>query len=307
MKIVLFGAGGQVGKELRGTLQPLGELVAFGHAEADFTRPGGVVALLERERPDVVVNAAAYTAVDRAEAEPELAQLVNAETVGAIARAVRGLDALLVHYSTDYVFDGTKAGCHAEDDPTNPLGVYGRTKLEGERLIAEAGPRHLVFRTSWVHAAHGANFVRTILRLARERDTLRVVLDQVGVPTSAPLIARITAAAIARAGASSAGLESGVYHLAPRGATTWFDFARFILAQAHDRGVALRVAPEAVEPIPTSAYPTAARRPANSLLCTAKLTAALGIELPEWQDDAAPVVAALAAEHRPLTPPSPGM
>lgn len=302
MKIVLFGAGGQVGRELVGVLRPLGELAAFSHAEADFTRPDAVVSLLERERPDIVVNAAAYTAVDRAEAEPEMARLVNAETVGAVARAVRALDGLLVHYSTDYVFDGTKAGCHTEDDPTNPLGVYGTTKLEGERLIGEAGPRHLVFRTSWVHAAHGSNFVRTILRLARERDALRVVVDQVGVPTSASLIARITAAAIA---ASPADLDSGIYHLVPRGATTWFDFARFILAEARDRGVALRVAPEAVEPIPTSAYPTAARRPANSLLCTEKLTAALGIPLPEWQDDAAPVVAALATETRPTTP-SPG-
>lgn len=294
MRIVLLGRTGQVGRELERTLPAVGGVAAFDRAGADLERPDAVADLVLGLRPDVVVNAAAYTAVDRAESEPDRARLVNATAVAALAAACRRVDALLVHYSTDYVFDGTQGGPHTETDRPAPLGVYGATKLAGERGLAAAGCRHLVFRTSWVYAAHGANFVRTILRLAGEREELAVVDDQTGAPTSAPLIADVTAAALARA-AAGGGLADGVYHLAPRGAVTWCGFARHVVEMARGLGMPLVLEPERVRPIPTSAYPTAARRPANSLLCTAKLEAALGRTLPAWQDDAAPVLAALAA------------
>jgi dTDP-4-dehydrorhamnose reductase len=297
MRIVLLGRTGQVGRELERTLPAVGEVTAFDRAGADLERPDAVADLILGLRPDVVVNAAAYTAVDRAESEPDRARLVNATAVAALAAACRRVDALVVHYSTDYVFDGTQSGPHTETDSPAPLGVYGATKLAGERGLAAAGCRHLVFRTSWVYAAHGANFVRTILRLAGEREELAVVDDQTGAPTSAPLIAAITAAAVARA-AGGHGLADGVYHLAPRGAVTWCGFARHVLEVARSLGMPLVLEPERVRPIPTAAYPTAARRPANSLLCTAKLEAAIGRTLPAWQDDAAPVLAALAAGRR---------
>jgi dTDP-4-dehydrorhamnose reductase len=295
MKIVLLGTSGQVGGELVPRLAGLGELVACDRASADFTRPETIVALLQRERPQVIVNAVAFTAVDKAESEPDQARLVNATTVAAIAAEAARQDATLVHYSTDYVFDGTKAGPYVETDDPHPLSVYGATKLAGERAVAAAGCRHWIFRTSWVYAARGHNFVRTMLRLARDRDELRIVDDQVGTPTPAALIADVTAAFIGRSGGPTAP-AAGTYHLAPHGETTWCGFARHILATARDLGVELRCPPERVAAIATSDYPLPARRPANSRLCTAKLEAALGTRLPEWQDGVAPVVAALAAE-----------
>ncbi len=301
MTILLLGKNGQVGRELQHSLAPFGRLIACDREAADLERPATLRDLVRRVAPEVVVNAAAYTAVDAAESDADRARAVNAEAVAVLAEESRRLDALFVHYSTDYVFDGTKDGCYEEDDDPRPLGVYGATKLAGERAVTGAGGRHLVFRTSWVHAAHGRNFVRTILRLATERESLSVVDDQTGVPTSAALIAEITAAAIDR-DRQAQPLPSGIYHLAPRGRTTWCGFARFVLEQARGCGLALRVPPEQVQPIPTSAYPTPARRPANSLLCTRKLTAAIGRELPTWQDGVIPVVAALAAEIRHPTP-----
>jgi dTDP-4-dehydrorhamnose reductase len=295
LNILLLGKSGQVGHELCRTLPALGRVVARDRPEIDFERPGDLAALVDREAPDVVVNAAAYTAVDRAEAEPDRARLVNADAVAALAAAVAGRGALFVHYSTDYVFDGTKAGPYVETDAPAPLGVYGATKLAGEQAAATAD-RHYVLRTSWVHGAHGANFVRTILRLAREREELRVVDDQIGVPTGAALLADVTAALIGRATQPGAAPAAGVYHVVPRGCTTWHGFARFILERARDRGLPLRVQPEAVQAIPSSAYPTPARRPLNSRLDTAKIASALGIALSDWQDDAAPVVDALADE-----------
>lgn len=296
MKIVLLGATGQVGRELMRVLPTLGEVVACDRTAADLERPAEVVALLARERPEVIVNAAAYTAVDRAETEPDHAELVNAKAVAAIATEAARRNALLVHYSTDYVFDGTAPGCRRETDEPRPLSVYGATKLAGEQAITAAGGRHWIFRTSWVYAPHGTNFVRTILRLAGERDELAVVADQTGVPTSAWLVARVTGQFLARlAGAPPA---NGLYHLAPRGATTWHGFAQFILQAAHAQGLPLRAPPEAVRPIPTDQYPTAARRPANSLLCTAKLETALAERLANWQDDVASTVAAIAAALR---------
>jgi len=294
LKILLLGKNGQVGHELCRSLPPLGSVAAFDYPEIDFERPAELAALVDREAADVVVNAAAYTAVDRAEAEPDRARLINADAVAALAAAVARRGALLVHYSTDYVFDGTKTGPYVETDAPAPLGVYGATKLAGEQ--AAAAGRHYVLRTSWVYGVHGANFVRTILRLAREREELRVVDDQTGAPTAAALLADVTATLIGRATRPGAAPAAGVYHAVPGGHTTWHGFARFILERARDRGLPLRVQPEAVQAIPSSAYPTPARRPHNSRLDTGKLTAALGIALPAWQDDAAAVVDVLTDE-----------
>jgi len=296
MKIVLLGATGQVGRELLRVLPALGDVVACDRSAADLERPAEVVALLARERPQVVVNAAAYTAVDRAEGEPDRAELVNATAVAAIAAEAARQDALLVHYSTDYVFDGTNPACYRERDAPRPLSVYGATKLAGEQAIAAAGGRHWIFRTSWVYAPHGSNFLRTILRLAGERDELAVVADQTGAPTSAKLIAEVTARFLAQLG--DVPPEHGLYHLAPRGAVTWHGYAQAILTAARDHGLPLRTPPEAVRPLATADYPTAARRPANSLLCTAKLESALADTLANWQDDVIATVAALAATVR---------
>ncbi len=298
MKIVLVGKGGQVGGELIAPLTALGTLSAVDRMTADLERPADVVALLHRERPDVIVNAAAYTAVDKAEAEPERARLVNATAVGAMATAAADLGAVFIHYSTDYVFDGTKTGRYTETDAPNPLSVYGATKLEGEQAVAAAGGRHWIFRTTWVCAAHGHNFIRTMLRLARERDDLRVVDDQWGVPTSAGLIADVTAAFVARI-AAGAEPATGIYHLAPHGETTWCRLARETLAAATTAGVPLRCTPQRVAAITTADYPLPARRPANSRLDTSKLETAMGTRLPEWQDNVAPVIAAIAAELLP--------
>jgi dTDP-4-dehydrorhamnose reductase len=298
MKILLLGASGQVGRELARVLPAVGELVPCDRDAADLERPDEVVALLARERPDAVVNAAAYTAVDRAEGEPERAELVNAGAVAAIAAAAAGQDAILVHYSTDYVFDGSATGCYRETDEPRPLSVYGRTKLAGERAIAAAGGRHYVFRTSWVYAAHGTNFLRTILRLAGERDELGVVSDQRGVPTSAALIAEVTAKVLGRAADPRTTIAGGLYHLAPSGETTWHGYAEFLLAEARNAGLPVRVRPAAVRSLTTSEYPTAARRPANSLLCCEKLETALACRLPSWEDGVVEAVAALAAAGR---------
>jgi len=295
MKIVLFGRGGQVGGELMPRLPACGDLAAYDVEDASFEKPADVVALARAARPDVIVNAAAYTAVDRAEAEADRARTVNAETVAALAAEARRLGAMLVHYSTDYVFDGTKAGPYVEDDAPAPLSVYGRTKLEGEEAITRSGCRHWIFRTSWVYAACGHNFVRTMLKLGRERDELRVVDDQVGAPTPAALIAEVTAEFVRRLGAGRPPTD-GLYHLTPRGETSWCGFTRLILATARDLGLALRCPPERVAAIATADYPLPARRPLNSRLCTAKLEATLGERLPAWEDGVPPVVKAILAE-----------
>jgi dTDP-4-dehydrorhamnose reductase len=294
MKIVILGTSGQVGRETGQVLPAVGNVVAFDQNDADFERPGEVVALLARERPDVIVNAAAYTAVDRAESEPDRARLINATTVEAIAQEARRQDALLVHYSTDYVFDGQNPDGYQETDTPGPLSVYGRTKLAGEEAVTASGCRHYTFRTSWVYATHGANFVKTMLRLAAERDELAVVADQRGVPTSASLIAAVTAEFVRRSALPDASPPYGLYHLTPTGCTTWHAFAVLIITAARDLGMALRVTPERIRPLTTAEYPTAARRPANSLLCTTKLASALARPLPNWEDDVLATVAALA-------------
>jgi dTDP-4-dehydrorhamnose reductase len=300
MKIILFGRGGQVGRELEQVLPSLGHVVAFGREEADLERPDAVQTLLRRESPDIVVNAAAYTAVDKAESEPERARQINADTVGVIATEMARLGGWLVHYSTDYVFDGAKSDSYVETDPTGPLGVYGATKLAGEQLIAASGCQHLVFRTSWVYAAHGSNFIRTILRLSQDREELSVVDDQIGAPTSAARIATVTAAAIRRlAGGEGELPASGIYHLAAAGATSWHGLAKLTVAAARAGGLPLRVDPDRIRPIPSSAWPQAARRPANSRLDTARLRGTFDVTLSPWQDDVRQVVAALIPQATP--------
>ncbi|WP_028101460.1 dTDP-4-dehydrorhamnose reductase [Pseudoduganella violaceinigra] len=281
MKILLIGKNGQVGQELQRTLLPLGELVALGRAELDLGDLAAVRAALAQHAADVVVNASAYTAVDRAEADEAGAQAVNASAVGAMAEYARASGALLLHYSTDYVFDGTKDAPYVEGDATAPQSAYGRSKRAGEEAIAASGCKALVFRTSWVFSAHGGNFIKTMLRLAGERDSLNVVADQFGAPTSAELIADVSALALAayRRGA----LADGIYHLTAAGATSWHGLASYAIARAQARGAAFQVDPARICPIATEAYPLPAKRPKNSRLDTSKLAAALGLQLPDWK------------------------
>jgi dTDP-4-dehydrorhamnose reductase len=286
MKILLLGKGGQVGWELQRALAPLGELVAldFDSSEGlcgDFSQPDAVAATVRRIAPDLIVNAAAHTAVDRAESEPDLARLINAVTPGRIAQEARALGAHLVHYSTDYVFDGSGEAARAEDAPTNPLSVYGRTKLEGEQAIAASGATHLILRTSWVYAARGGNFARTMLRLAKERDRLTVIADQIGAPTGAELLADVTAHAVRTLRVRPE--LSGLYHCVAAGETSWHGYARHVIARARTAGQDIRVADEAIVPIPTTDYPTPAARPLNSRLDTRRLCETFGLVLPHWQ------------------------
>jgi dTDP-4-dehydrorhamnose reductase len=286
MKLLLLGQNGQVGWELQRALAPLGQLVGCDvdsppERRADFTRPEALTALVERVQPDVIVNAAAHTAVDRAEGEPDLARAINATAPGALARAAAARGALFVHYSTDYVFDGSGGAPRDEDSPTAPLSVYGRTKLEGEQQIRAAGGTHLILRTSWVYAARGGNFARTMLRLAAERDALSVIDDQVGAPTGAELLADVTAHALLRVRAAPA--LGGTYHCVAAGATSWHGYARFVIEAARAAGRPVKVAADAVRPIQTAAYPTPAARPLNSRLATHKLQQAFGLVPPPWQ------------------------
>jgi len=286
MKILLLGKNGQVGWELQRSLSLLGELIALdfdstGPWRADFSQPEALAPMIRAIAPDIIVNSAAHTAVDKAESEPDLARAINATAPGVIAREAAALGAWLVHYSTDYVFDGSGDEPRLEDAPTGPLSVYGRTKLEGEELIRASACKHLIFRTSWVYAARGGNFATTMLRLAAERDALNVIDDQIGAPTGADLLADVTAHAL-RCALTQPEL-AGTYHCVAGGATNWHDYARFVIEWARAQGRPVKVAADAVRPIPTSAYPTPAVRPLNSRLSTARLEAAFGVHLPQWQ------------------------
>ena len=286
MKLLLLGKNGQVGWELQRALAPVGELIALdfdspGPLSADFTNPASLAATVRVVRPDVIVNAAAHTAVDRAESEPDLARRLNAEAPAVLAREAASLGAWLVHYSTDYVFDGSGDAARTEDAPTGPLNVYGRTKLEGEEAIRRSGCRHLLLRTSWVYGTRGDNFARTMLRLAQGRDRLSVIDDQIGAPTGAELLADVTAHAIRAAMARPA--LSDTYHLVASGETSWCGYARHVIEFARAAGAPLKVAADAIAAVPTSAYPLPAARPKNSRLDTSRLRDAFGLTLPPWQ------------------------
>ena len=285
MRIVLFGSRGQLGWELQRALAPLGELTALSTDShdwpADFRRPESLAGTLRALRPDLVVNAAAYTAVDRAESEADLAHTVNAAAPAVLAREVVRLGATLLHYSTDYVFDGSGDAPRDEDAPAAPLNTYGRSKLAGEEAVRASGCRHLILRTSWVCAARGANFARTILRLAAERDSLRVVDDQIGVPTGAELLADVSAHALRTLQREPA--RAGTYHVAPAGETHWHAYACRIVDAAAARGRPLKLAARDIQAIPTRDYPSAAARPLNSRLDTTRFREAFGLTLPPWQ------------------------
>lgn len=279
MKILLLGKNGQVGWELQRSLAPLGELIALGSDQANFADLDGLASIVHTLAPDVIVNAAAHTAVDRAESEPELARTVNALAPAVLAEEAKRLNALLIHYSTDYVFDGSGDTPRLETDPTGPLSVYGASKLEGEQFILQSGCKHLIFRTSWVYGARGGNFARTMLRLAQERDSLRVIDDQIGAPTGADLLADVTAHAIRVAQQHPE--VCGLYHLVAAGETSWHGYAGLVLDFARRAGMSLKAA--VIEAVPTSAFPTAARRPHNSRLNTDKLQNTFDLHLPHWQ------------------------
>jgi dTDP-4-dehydrorhamnose reductase len=285
MKILLFGKTGQVGWELQRSLAPLGELIALDSASremcGDFSDPAELARTVRKVAPDVIVNAAAYTAVDKAESEEDLARTVNALAPGALAEEAMRANSWLVHYSTDYVFDGGGDKPWRESDATAPLNVYGATKLEGEQLIQQSGCRHLILRTSWVYGARGGNFIRTMLKLAQERDSLNVIEDQIGAPTGADLLADVTAHAIMFA--QQRPDVSGLYHLVAGGEVSWHDYARFVIDFAARSGFDIKVAPDAINAVPTSAFPTPARRPHNSRMGTAKFKNTFGLYLPDWQ------------------------
>lgn len=269
MKILLTGRDGQVGWELERMLAPLGEIVATGRAQLDLADPDAIRRVVREAKPQVIVNAAAYTAVDKAESEPDLAMRINGDAPGVLAEEAKRLGGLLVHYSTDYVFDGEKGAPYTEDDQPNPINVYGASKLKGERAIQAVGPQHLILRTSWVYATRGNNFLLTMLRMAREGKPLRVVNDQIGAPTPAHALASATAALVPNRD------QSGIFHMTSGGVASWYEFAVEIMETA---GLAAKVIP-----IMTAEYPRPARRPRDSRLDNSKLSAQLGLALPGWQ------------------------
>ena len=289
MNILLFGKGGQVGWELQRSLSVLGQVTAldFDSTEhcGDFSNPAGLADTVRALRPDIIVNAAAHTAVDKAESEPDLARTLNATAPGVLAEEAARLGAWLVHYSTDYVFDGSGERPWVEDDAPAPLSVYGATKLEGEQLIRQAGCQHLILRTSWVYAARGGNFAKTMLRLAQERERLTVIDDQWGAPTSAELLADVTAHALRQL--LKRPEDGGLYHCVAAGETTWHSYAKYVLEHARQAQAAIKIKATEVAPVPTSAFPTPARRPHNSRLNTTRLQTTFGLTLPHWQQGVA--------------------
>ena len=284
MKILLTGKNGQVGFELQRALAPLGTVVSVGTTDCDLADAQAVRRLVQAVQPQVIINPAAYTAVDRAETDAPTARAVNAVAPGILGEEAARLGAFVIHYSTDYVYEGNKAGFYLESDATAPQSVYGQTKLDGEQALAAATAQHLILRTSWVVGAHGGNFAKTMLRLAGDRDELKVVADQWGAPTSAALIADTTAHILRqyqREGTQA--FPFGTYHLAAAGETSWHQYAQFVIGEALARGQVLRAHPDRVLPIPASAYPTPAKRPQNSRLDTQRLRTAFGLHLPHWQ------------------------
>jgi dTDP-4-dehydrorhamnose reductase len=302
MKILLFGRGGQVGWELQRSLSVLGEVVALDFDAAQnpqglcgsFSDPAGLAATVQAVRPDIIVNAAAHTAVDKAESEPEFARSLNALAPGVLAVEAQKINAWLMHFSTDYVFNGSGSTPWKETDATGPLSVYGQTKLEGEQAVA-TNPKHITLRTSWVYAARGGNFAKTMLRLATERDALTVIDDQFGAPTSAELLADVTAHVI-RAVLTKPEL-AGLYHCVATGETNWHGYARFVLETAQTLGWTLKAGPNQVAATSTASYPTPAQRPLNSRLNTTKLQEAFGLTLPHWQNGVARMLTEISGKQ----------
>lgn len=284
--ILVTGKNGQVGWELQRTLAPLGQVIALDAEDMDLSDVDAIRRKVREIAPHIIVNPAAHTAVDKAETEPDLAMSINGTAACVLAEEAKQLDALLIHYSTDYVFDGTKASPYVESDMPNPQSVYGRTKLAGEQAIQAVGGKHLILRTSWVYGVHGGNFVKTILRLAKERSELRIVADQYGAPTWARLLASSTAQVINGYSAE----KSGVYHLTPHGRTNWHEFAEEIVRLARQYDDVLKDKPLVIHPIATHEYPLPAKRPANSSLSTEKIHQTFGLELPQWERDLAECV-----------------
>jgi dTDP-4-dehydrorhamnose reductase len=287
-RVLLLGANGQLGFALGGALKALGEVKALTRSEADFSNAFALrdtlLPFVKKFKPHVIVNAAAYTAVDKAQTEQTIALQVNAQSVGVLAELAQSVNAVLVHYSTDYVFDGAGNTPWSEDDQTNPLSVYGQSKWLGECAVRQHWRRHLILRTSWVVGAHGNNFLKTMLRLAAERDSLKVVADQMGAPTSAEVLAKVTVDVLqTMLPAAQEDARFGTYHLTASGETSWHAYAQYVIAGALKRGAHLTCKPESIEPIPTSAYPLPAPRPANSRLNTEKIRSSFGAELPAWQ------------------------
>ncbi|MCB6184761.1 dTDP-4-dehydrorhamnose reductase [Leeia sp. TBRC 13508] len=283
-KLLILGANGQVGFELKRAMALHGVVTVADRARADFTQPDALANYVVSVSPDVIINAAAYTAVDKAESDVETAHLVNASAVGKLADVAKQLDALLIHYSTDYVFAGTGNLPYQESDPIAPANVYGQTKAEGEVAIRQAGCKHLIFRTSWVYGVHGGNFLKTMLRLAKERESLSVVADQIGAPTSAALIADVTAMVVHQyMQADPTSFSYGIYHLVPSGQTNWHAYAKLAIQTALHAGWPVKVDPDNIQPIPTSAYPVPAKRPAWSVMSNQKLAHTFGLTLPDWQ------------------------
>lgn len=280
MKILLLGKDGQVGRELQRTLLPFGEVLAFNRNQADLENLTELDQLLRAQTPDLIVNAAAYTAVDKAESDQAAAFRINAEAVAVIAEYAFQNNVLFVHYSTDYVFDGQKSGAYVETDSPHPLGVYGLSKRMGEEAIAKSQCSALIFRTSWVFSAHGNNFIKTILRLAKEKNSLNIVADQFGAPTSAELIADVTALAIA--GYRSGNIDRGIYHLTAQGSTHWYGLACHIVDRAIANGVSLQLDSSRIRAITSEEYPVPAKRPRNSRLDSRLLSSKLGLQLPDW-------------------------
>jgi len=285
-KILVTGKNGQVGWELQRTLASLGQVIAVDVEEMDLSKPDSIRNKVREIAPHIIVNPAAHTAVDKAESEPDLAMAINGTAAGVFAEEAKRLDALLVHYSTDYVFDGTKTSPYVETDHPNPQSVYGKTKLAGEQAIQAVGGKHIILRTSWVYGVHGGNFIKTILRLAKERSELRIVADQYGAPTWARLLAESTAKIIPQFTEDT----SGVYHLTPSGRTNWHEFAEAIVRLARQYDDALKDKSLTIHPIATHEYPVPAKRPANSSLATNKIHKTFGLELPQWEEDVAECV-----------------
>lgn len=280
MKILLLGKNGQVGSELSRTLLALGQVLALARQDLCLSNLKALEAYLLLHKPTIIVNAAAYTAVDQAETEQQLAHLINAESVAVLANYAKNNNALLIHYSTDYVFDGEKKQAYIESDAPNPLNKYGLTKRAGELAILNSGCKHLIFRTSWVYSATGNNFIKTILKLAKDKTSLKVIADQIGAPTSAELIADVTALAIASY--QKGQLADGIYHLTASGSTSWHQLACYVVNKAADMGVSLNLNAKAIEAIATEGYPLPAARPKNSLLDHSALSKGLNLHIPEW-------------------------